>query len=196
MFNTPREALIALAPILSSPAVHAAGATDDLPVAALTDAHTHTRTLIRSGYQTLLAIDNQYVHADRPAMTIEPLLNEIVAYAVGIDYAEVKLANLIRVTEIINSFAQGVTHGVEAAETNISVVELLLRVWNLARRLSAHHTSQVTLPDQILECLENNISDHGSCIPGVIARLYPAYAIMLEYEISALCRAPVLRQRA
>lgn len=185
MYDCVEDALVVADRIANTPAV--AGDQEDIAAGVLTDAHKYTRTLIRSDYPLLLGIDNQYFHADNPVFSLDVLLAAIREYARSVEYNAEQIANVDQVLNSIYALANGPCAGVECGETNINVPDLLLRAWNMASDL-AEKRSDPSLKTQILACIEGNISDAGGCMPGIVARLYPAYARMIKYSLERILR--------
>lgn len=185
MYDCVEDALVIADRIAATPA--AAGDQADIAAGILTDAHKYTRTLIRSDYPLLIGIDNQYFHANNPAVSLDILLAAIREYALSVEYNIEQIANVDQVLYSIYALENGPSAGVESGETNINVPDLLLRVWNMASDL-AEKLNDPALKTQILECLESNISDAGGCMPGIVARLYPAYARMIKYSLERILR--------
>jgi len=140
------------------------------------DAHTYTRTEIRTGIPVFVEIDNQF-HFSVATSTPQKVQEEVLAFVATIppamnppDY----LANIKKTLEL--TIAN--TTGMENDETQTNVHHLLSRTWDLARRLGRDEMGQVA------QILHLNIADQGSCMAGLVARLYPAYAIMLNHRLS------------
>jgi len=154
----------------------------------LTDAHKYTRTLIKNDYPRLVEADEQFIKSINPTIEFPTLIKAIEQHADSIGYAADRRAALQRILGMITAFVNSPTRGLEGAETMIIIPKLLLRCWNLAQRYVARNGDRSFLT-QILECLDGNILDQGGCMPGVVARLYPAYARLLRYELNHLQRA-------
>ncbi len=162
--------------IIRSPAVageYSKKEGEGLPVAELTDAHKFTSTLIRAGIPTLRAIDDTLrpINELNPDMPPQAVLAEILAKIEhNPSFSPNDVANIS--TSINNVIAAG--NPIDLAETQAQVPELLSRTWTLAKRLGTNFTAAVAT------ALSDNIADAGGCIPGLVARVYPIYAKMIQ----------------
>lgn len=181
MFKDLNEAMAAVSIIASSPAV--AGDPNDIANGIITDAHKYTRTLIRNDYPTLVTAQEQFLPIEIISKPIATLMPEILELAKVIEYSAQKTSNLNAIMVSITAFINSPAGGTDTNETQINVLDLLCRAWSLAEELEKFTGDDLSLRAQILDCLEGNISDQGGCMPGVIARLYPAYARMVNYAL-------------
>ncbi len=172
------EFLKTLEPIMVSPAV--AGEYPNggagLPVAALTDAHKFTCTLIREGIPKLRAIDDilrpiNQTNLDMPTPAV--LADILASLKHNQSFSAADIANI---TVSLNNVIAA-ANPIDLAETQAHVPQLLSRVWTLAKRLGRAYTSAVAT------ALSDNIADQGGCIPGLVARLYPIYAKMIQHTL-------------
>lgn len=185
MYECVEDALTVVEQIASTPAV--AGDSGDMAAGALTDAHKYTRTFIHDDYPLLTAVDDQFLFSTATEISVDVLLQTIRTHARSVEYNAQQIAHVDQVLNSIQALAAGPSAGVEAHETNINVPDLLLRTWNMANDL-AQKRNDPGLITQILDCLEGNISDSGGCMPGIVARLYPAYARMIKYSLERILR--------
>lgn len=186
MFDNIQVALLAVNQLCNQEALR--GDQAAIRAGRFTDAHTHTQNQIKNGYPILIMADNQFIGSARTPQAYQEIERQIRQYAelavANHLYSSRDLANLNRILNLIKSFVNGPTSGIENIETMVSIPDLLLRCWTLAKKKSIDtlHADKSRLT-QILMCLDGNIADGGKCMPGVVARLYPAYARFLKEEL-------------
>jgi hypothetical protein len=180
MLNNIDEAIAIAQALNETPAV--TGDAADIAAGILTDAHKYTRTLIREGFPTMQLIDDQFLHSNEPAIPMTRLIELIQQHAARAGFAPQQLANISQVLTSILALVNSPTAGVENSETMVNIYEILLRTWNLAG-VAAERRNEPALLTQVVQCLEGNVSDAGGCLPGIVARLYPAYARLVNNEL-------------
>jgi len=199
MFSNIQEALRAVENLCAQEGVQGNRAT--LETIGFINAHAYTSTQIKNSYKLLVRADDQFIKstlAYRDYSEIERQIKEYAELAITYGlYSTRDLGNLHKILALIKGFVNGPTRGVESAETMISIPELLLRCWFLAKKYAIADTTDLDKSrlTQILMCLDGNIADQGSCMPGVVARLYPAYARFLQEDLALECSRQTARVR-
>lgn len=148
----------------------------------LTDAHKFTSTLIRAGIPVLTNIDGQFnlSSIDLPPDQVQKEVLEFLEKLKkeGMD-SRISIENIQKTFGHVRS-----NPAVEASETQANAHHLLSRTWTLAKTMGRDGMTAVAT------LLSDNIGDGGSCIPGLIARLYPPYAKMLAVHLGVEVSAP------
>lgn len=167
--------------ILDSPAVKGEYGADGTPI--LTDAHKYTSTLIRAGIPILTGIDDQF-KLSSTELSPDKVLEEVLTFLekdskriaesakCNSDFLRISIENIKKTFGHVKS-----NPAVEASETQANAHHLLSRTWILAKKMGTDYMAALAT------ALSDNIGDGGSCIPGLIARLYARYAVMLAAQL-------------
>lgn len=148
----------------------------------LTNAHKYTSTLIRAGIPVLNNIDDKF-KLSSVDLTPDQVQKEVLNFLEnlkkeGID-SRISIENIQKTFGYLRS-----NPAVEATETQANAHHLLSRTWTLAKKMGRDDMTAVAT------LLSDNIGDGGSCIPGLIARLYSPYAKMLAVQLGVEVSAP------
>lgn len=130
------------------------------------DIHTHTRAIGQHFNTCFFPIDKK--HQLSQVENFETVAAEILREA----------ENDPRVARVLNSVrANGARLD---GETQINIMDLLVRTWNLAKNPLNYANAR----EVVLDALKHNIDTGGGCLPGISARLVAPYANFVNYLLN------------
>jgi hypothetical protein len=137
--------------------------------------HLYTRTEVREGWPLLRSMDDAILPRMQPEFAT--CQQQILEIASNRGYLDDTAAKIQRALQSIQQ-----NPGIEAQETQISLSELLGRVWSFSMTIDEITQDPLcTYRGVVLDALAHNYNKEapGGCLPGIAARLYVGFAQLL-----------------
>lgn len=131
------------------------------------DAHKYTRSIIRDDLPKILSIDDKY-NLSTKEISLKDVEKKSIDFISELEKNSGDKTYLTKCIKNIKLTFSKINNSIDV-ETQVNVIELVSRAWDLATKLGVNEQGMV------ISIFNDNIADGGGCLAGLVARLYIPY---------------------